>query len=90
LFTTLDYLDDAVHTLNYQLLPALKFSPKELLLGLVINTPTMNIEESTTTLQTSEVLAQIAYIEQQQLDGYDEVVRHTIRRKAEFDKKLLQ
>jgi hypothetical protein len=61
----LDHLDDVVHALNYQLLPALKFSPKELLLGLISNTPTMNIEESTTTLRTSEVLAQIAYIKQQ-------------------------
>jgi hypothetical protein len=85
-----DHLDDAVHALNYRLLPALKFSPKELLLGLVINTPKTNIEESASAIRTSDVLTQIAYVEQQRLDGYDEVVKHAIKRKAAFDKKLLQ
>jgi len=70
----LDHLDDAVHALNHRLLPALKFSPKELLLGLVINTPTTDIEDSTSTLRTSDVLTQIAYVEQQRLGGYDEMV----------------
>ncbi|KAG2051607.1 hypothetical protein BDR06DRAFT_832889, partial [Suillus hirtellus] len=32
----------------------------------------------------------IAYVEQQWLDSYKEAIRHTIRRKAAFDKKLLQ
>lgn len=85
-----DHLDDAVHALNYRLLPALKFSPKELLLGLVINTPAMTIEDSTLALRTSDVLAQITYVEQQRMDGYDEIVHHAIKRKARFDKKLLQ
>jgi hypothetical protein len=70
----LDHIDDAVYALNYCLLPALKFSPKELLLGLVINTPQTTIEESMSILHTSEMLAQIAYIEQQRLYGYDEIV----------------
>jgi len=85
-----DHLDDAVHALNYRLLPALKFSPKELLLGLVINMPKTSIEENTSSIRTSDILTQIAYVEQQRLDGYDEVVRHAIKRKAAFDKKLLQ
>ncbi|KAG2746918.1 hypothetical protein P692DRAFT_201653860, partial [Suillus brevipes Sb2] len=38
----------------------------------------------------SDVLAQIAYVEQQRMDGYDEIVHHAIKRKAKFDKKLLQ
>ena len=33
-----DHFDKAIHTLNWQILPALKFHPKEILLGLVINT----------------------------------------------------
>jgi hypothetical protein len=85
-----DHLDDVVHALNHRLLLALKFSPKELLLGLIINTPTTDIEDNTLTLQTSDVLTQIAYVEQQRLDGYDEMVRHAIKRKAGFNKKLLQ
>jgi hypothetical protein len=85
-----DHLDDVVHALNHRLLLALTFSPKELLLGLIINTPTTDIEDNTSTLWTSDVLTQIAYVEQQRLDGYDEMVRHAIKRKAGFDKKLLQ
>lgn len=85
-----DHIDNAVHTLNYRLLPALKFSPKELLLGIVINTPSTSIEDSTSSLRTTDVLAQVAYVKQQRLDGYDEIVKHAIKRKAAFDKKLLQ
>ncbi|KAG2335885.1 hypothetical protein BDR05DRAFT_841490, partial [Suillus weaverae] len=33
---------------------------------------------------------QITYVEQQRLDGYEEVVKNTIKKKAAFDKKLLQ
>lgn len=33
-----EHFDEAIRTLNTCLLPALKFSPKELLLGLVVNT----------------------------------------------------
>jgi hypothetical protein len=34
-----DHFDEAIHILNRRILPAVKFSPKELLLGLVVNTP---------------------------------------------------
>ncbi|KAG2337899.1 hypothetical protein BDR05DRAFT_834591, partial [Suillus weaverae] len=37
-----------------------------------------------------DISTQIAYIEQQRLDGYEEVVKHAIKRKAAFNKKLLQ
>ncbi|KAG2336354.1 hypothetical protein BDR05DRAFT_834606, partial [Suillus weaverae] len=33
---------------------------------------------------------QITYVEQQRLDGYEEVVKNAIKKKAAFDKKLLQ
>lgn len=85
-----DHLDDAVHALNHRLLPALKFSPKELLLGLVTNTPRTSVEDSASTLRQSDVLTQMAYVEQQHLDGYEETVRHALKRKAAFDKKILQ
>jgi hypothetical protein len=85
-----DHLDDAVYALNHRLLPSLKFSPKELLLGLIVNTPTTPIEDSTSTLRQSDIITQVAYVEQQRLDGYEEIVRHAVKRKAAFDKKLLQ
>jgi hypothetical protein len=67
----------------------LKFSPKELLLGLVANTPQTTIKDSTLTLRQSDVLMQMAYVEQH-LDGYKEMVRHAIKRKMAFDKRILQ
>lgn len=85
-----DHLDEAVYVLNHRLLPALKFSPKELLLGLIVSTPPMPLEESTSILRSTDASTQITYIEQQHLDGYEEVVRHTIKRKVTFNKKLLQ
>lgn len=86
----LEHLDNAVYSLNHYLLPALKFSPKELLLGLVVNTPPTSIEESTWVFQGASAITQIAYTEQQCLDRYEETVCHTIRWKSAFDKKLLQ
>ncbi|KIK32384.1 hypothetical protein CY34DRAFT_101621, partial [Suillus luteus UH-Slu-Lm8-n1] len=85
-----DHLDAAIHALSNRLLPAFKFSPKELSLGLIVNTPPMPLEDSTSVLQNQDITAQIMYVEQQQLDGYEEAIRHTIKRKAVFDKRLLQ
>jgi hypothetical protein len=85
-----DHLDEAVHALNHRLLPALKFSPKELLLGLIVNTPPTPLEESTSVLRNTDASTQIAYVEQQRIDGYEEIVKHAIKRKATFDKRLLQ
>jgi hypothetical protein len=55
-----------------------------------LNTLPTPIEDGTSTLRQSDVIAQIAYVEQQRLDEYEEIVRHAIKRKATFDKKLLQ
>ncbi|KAG2749755.1 hypothetical protein P692DRAFT_201656022, partial [Suillus brevipes Sb2] len=38
----------------------------------------------------SDVSTQMAYVAQQQLDGYDAAVRHAIKRKAAFDKRVLE
>lgn len=84
------HLDSAIHALNNRLLPALKFTPKELLLGLVVNTRPTPLAESSSVLRPSDALTQIAYVEQQCLDCYEETVQHAIKRKAAFDKKLLQ
>ncbi|KAG2050047.1 hypothetical protein BDR06DRAFT_842487, partial [Suillus hirtellus] len=32
----------------------------------------------------------IAYVEQQRIDGYEEAVKHAVKRKTAFDKRVLQ
>jgi hypothetical protein len=83
-----DQFDKAIRILNWRILPALKFSPKELLLGLVVNTAKTPLEASSSILGPAEVDNQIAYVAQQRLDGYSEAVQHAIRRKAVFDRKV--
>ena len=39
-----DHFDDAIQHLNECIIPAFKFSPKELLLGIVINTPPHHLQ----------------------------------------------
>lgn len=83
------YFDEAIRLLNWRLLPALDFSPKELLLGLVVNTPKTDITNSTSMLSTDAADTQMAYVAQQHLDGYAAAVLHAIRRKSTFDKRVL-
>jgi hypothetical protein len=81
-----NHLEKAVTALNYRILPALKFSPKELLLGKVINTPRTDLANSASALRLSDVNVHMAYVAQQRLDGYEAIVQHAIKRKATFDK----
>ncbi|KAG6839761.1 hypothetical protein C0991_011885 [Blastosporella zonata] len=81
--------DCAIQILNNCLLPVLKFTPKELLLGLVINTRLTPIEQSTLLVTEEDVLTHMAYVEQQRLDGYSEAVAHAVKRKTTFDRKVL-
>ncbi|THV06373.1 hypothetical protein K435DRAFT_578258, partial [Dendrothele bispora CBS 962.96] len=37
-----------------------------------------------------DVDIQMAYAEQQRLDGYDAIVRHAVKRKKVFDKRVLK
>ncbi len=83
-----DHLDEATRCLNYRLLPAFKFSPKELLLGLVINTPRTPLADSSSVLKASEVNTQIAYVAQQRLDGYEAAILHALKRKEAFDRRV--
>ena len=80
-----DYLDNAVRALNNHLLPSLKFTPKELLLGLVIDTKRTELTHSTTEPSSIDAATHMAYVAQQRLDGYDEAVHHAIKRKMAFD-----
>ena len=84
-----DHFEDAIRILNWRLLPSLKFSPKELMLGLVINTKPTNIDNSILPTTETDTALQMAYVAQQRLDGYAEAVAHAIKRKATFDKRVL-
>ncbi|KAJ6570797.1 hypothetical protein B0H10DRAFT_2237647 [Mycena sp. CBHHK59/15] len=75
--------------LNDRILPAYKFTPNELCLGLVVNTNDTPLEISTSELAENEVGLQNAYLEQQTLDAYSHVVEHAIKRKEAFDKRVM-
>jgi hypothetical protein len=85
-----DYFQEAINVLNWRILPALKFSPKELMLGLVVNTANTPLEASASVLTPSDIDKHLTYAAQQLLDGYAEAIHHAIRRKATFDKKVLK
>ena len=85
-----DHFDKAICMLNGRLLPALKFSPKELLLGLVVNTKPTNIEVTTETTTEDDVATQMAYVAQQRLDGYAAAITHALKWKNAFDRKVLE
>ena len=84
-----DHLEAAVRCINNRILPNLKYSPNELLLGLVINTKPTPIDHATTAPTTEEVETQMAYVDQQRFDGYSHIVDHAQNRKAAFDKRVL-
>ena len=83
-----DHFDTAICQLNEQIIPLLQFSPKELLLGFVMNTartpPTMLMSEPT----QHDVNVQMAYIDQQRLDETNHMVLHAVKQKAVFDHKV--
>jgi len=84
-----DHLEEAVVAPNHHILPALKFSPKELLLGQVINTPQTDLANCTSAIQLSDANVHMAYVTQQRLDSYEAIVQHAVKRKAVFDKRVL-
>jgi transposase InsO family protein len=84
-----DHFDETIRILNWRLLPALRFSPKELMLGLVVNTKPASINTSVLPTTELDTTLQMAYVAQQRLDGYAEAVAHALRRKSAFDKKVL-
>ena len=83
-----DHFDNAIRILNWHLLPALKFSPKELMLGLVINTRPTDLDCATAPTAETDATLQMAYVAQQRLDGYAEAVTHALKRKSAFDRKV--
>ena len=85
-----DHFLNTIGMLNRRLLPSLKFSPKELLLGLVVNTPKNSIEISTEPVSSEDIETHMAYVAQQRVDAYSEAVQHAERRKDAFDRKVLK
>jgi len=83
------HLDEAIRFLNRRILPLLKFSPNELLLGLVVNTPLTPVNIADGPVTREEVSLQSAYVNQQQLDGYSQIVENAHRQKEAFDKKVV-
>ena len=81
-----DHLDKVILDLNWRILPAFKFAPRELLMGYVVNTHTTPITTSTTDLNPSDVDVQMAYIDQQRFDGFSHAIEHAAKRKAIFDR----
>ncbi|TFY76260.1 hypothetical protein EWM64_g7752 [Hericium alpestre] len=73
-----DHLDEAVCILNNRLLPALKFTPKELLLGITVNTPLSTIAEAASVIRPGDADTHIAYVMQQHLDGYEAIIKHML------------
>ena len=84
-----DHFDEAIRILNWRLLPALKFSPKELMLGLVVNTKPADLSNAIAPVVEEDTALQMAYVAQQRLDGYAEAVAHALKRKSTFDKRVL-
>ena len=74
-----DLFDTAICQLNKHIIPAFHLSPKELLLGLVVNTAAMLIPDSTMELMPNMVGIQAAYVNQQQLDGTSRIVAHAVQ-----------
>ena len=84
------HLDKAIRILNWRPLPALKHSPKELLLGIVANSPKATVEEIHERASNLDTEIHMAYAAQQRLDGYAKAVKHAQQRKSAFDRKVLR
>ena len=82
------HFDTAIEQLNCRILPAYKFSPDELCLGIVVNTTQTPLAVSSAELAESDIQIQNQYATQQNLDAYSHMVEHTAKHKAAFDRKV--
>jgi hypothetical protein len=85
-----DYFDEAIQILNWQILPALKFSPKELLLSLIVNTNPTPLKMSSSMPTPDDFNTHMVYAAKQRLDGYSEAIQHAMNQKTRFDRKVLE
>lgn len=84
-----DYVEQAIKHLNGWVLPAYQFSPKELLLGLIVDTSQTPTPITANELSPFNVHVHSAYVAQQHLDALANRVVNSLRRKAAFDKQVL-
>ena len=78
----------AIQMLNKRILPVIKLSPKDILLGSIINTSKTPEEEAMRQLTEEDLNKQLAYMAQQRFNGYTEAVEHTVQRKTVFDRRV--
>jgi transposase InsO family protein len=83
-----EHFNAAIEHLNGWVLPAFQFSPKELLLGLVVNTPRMPTSRLSEPALPTETNVHTAYVAQQRLDAADHTVAHALKCKAIFDRRV--
>lgn len=84
------HFDEAINILNWRILPSRKLAPKEIMLGMVVNTAKIPLEESASVLPADAIERHMEYACQQRLDAHSEAVKHAERRKKAFDRKVLQ
>jgi hypothetical protein len=85
-----DYFDEAIQILNWRILLALKFSPKELLLSLIVNTNPTPLKMSSSMPTPDDFNTHMVYAAQQRLDGYSKAIWHALNQKTRFDRKVLE
>jgi len=85
-----DHLDEAIKHLSDRILPSIKYSPNELLLGLVVNSRAASAPEDIQPPTEDEIAIHLSLVEQQRLDAYSAIVDHATKRKAAFDTRLMQ
>lgn len=74
-----DQFDAAVEQLNECIIPTFQFSPKELLLGLVVNTACTPADTVTQEVSKQEASVHFVYVKQQCLDAGDRTALHAAK-----------
>lgn len=83
-----DHFDAALKDLNDRILPALEFTPRELLTGHVVNTISTPEHIAVEAPTADDIHTQHDYTMQQQLDAYSHVVEHANEREAIFNRNI--
>jgi hypothetical protein len=84
-----DHLDEAVRIMNWRILPSVKYCPKELMLGRIVNVSAESASVDVEAPAAADFETHMAYVAQQRLNGYATRVKYALSRKAAFDRKVL-
>ena len=85
-----EHLDTTLKNLNNHILPSLKYSTNELLLGLIINFCCTEFLEMIQPPTKNDIAVHLAVVKQQHLDGFTATVDHAAKHKDIFDAELRQ